>query len=555
MRTFFDLQKWFKLSTPKASYLIGSFIFGLLWLLGNIFGYLCASKVIDSLNRYSFNASISFLIAGFISFALVYLSSHYILKLHLLQSKHINTLLNNKLYAKFWQCNPTDIHNNSIEKFLSIFTLNIKAVDEFSYPFVLCTINIVTSLVSITIVAIVLPIIAVILLSVSLVLFLWYFAIGKIQQSQSKKIYINRDELGETLTDIIKGRYVSDKLNLINKNHELYLTKVKNINKINSNKQWINNLSSELTNCLLTVLLSALIYMVMVKTINSQITLFSFLIVIPIVKNCITSIQFANKLFFSLEKATVSAHRISTILNMSNQDFVSYSNNATDALSKNLIFTNVSYQSQPNLKDQPTYNIETFNAIIKPNTITMFKGVKNCGKKHIFNLLARNITPTTGTITMDGINIYDFSKQIYKHNFSYVENTPMFYSESIIENLRYANAIISKKQIVAILKKINIYNNLQTLSKGLHTNMTEQKHEFSAYTFFMLGLARCILSSSEWICIYEFPTTLTQTEKQNIIKTIKLIKQKSSVIIFTASDFADSICTKIYQISQGQLQK
>ena len=84
-------------------------------------------------------------------------------------------------------------------------------------------------------------------------------------------------------------------------------------------------------------------------------------------------------------------------------------------------------------------------------------------------MLRRKIRPSTGTITFDTINIYDFDKYTYINNLSYTTSSPYFFNDSIINNLKYVSKNI--KQIKDVLRKLNIYNIIEELPEKFNTNV------------------------------------------------------------------------------------
>ena len=168
-------------------------------------------------------------------------------------------------------------------------------------------------------------------------------------------------------------------------------------------------------------------------------------------------------------------------------------------------------------------------------------------------MLRRKIRPSTGTITFDTINIYDFDKYTYINNLSYTTSSPYFFNDSIINNLKYVSKNI--KQIKDVLRKLNIYNIIEELPEKFNTNVLKDKTIISSYLKFMLGFARAIISKSEILCIYEIPHDLSNDELKNIKNSIIKFSKTKTMIIFTASDLLDSICSDFINISDGCVNK
>ena len=61
----------------------------------------------------------------------------------------------------------------------------------------------------------------------------------------------------------------------------------------------------------------------------------------------------------------------------------------------------------------------------KPQII---EGGRGSGKTMLFNLILRLFEPTTGKITLDNIDIFDFSDKTYSKNVSVVNQKPFIFN-------------------------------------------------------------------------------------------------------------------------------
>ena len=243
--------------------------------------------------------------------------------------------------------------------------------------------------------------------------------------------------------------------------------------------------------------------------------------------------------------ANISALRIKTIYDIPEKDIIFFGNNITDNISGGINFSNISLS-----KDSHSL-LNSFSLQIKKRDFVVFKGDRDCGKNHIFDLLKRDCVPTTGTITIDSINIFDFDAEFYKKNISYTTPTPFFFDMSILDNLKLIEK--NKKEIDNGIMLFNLQPFFESLPNNLNTNLNRIEYKPSSYDLYLLGLLRCYLTKSEIIMLYEIPFDITSEETKHLIKILTKINKSKTLLIFTAQNLLDNIATKLIEIKNGEL--
>ena len=136
---------------------------------------------------------------------------------------------------------------------------------------------------------------------------------------------------------------------------------------------------------------------------------------------------------------------------------------------------------------------------------------------------------------------------------SYVTRHPYFFNDSILNNLRYITK--NNKHIKQVIKFLNIEEDINSLPLKIETNLYKNKDVISEYLLFMIGLARCILTNSEIIVIYELPVGLNKSEFQAIHSALSKLKRKHTIIFFSATKQFDDLITTHYKIENGKVQE
>ena len=144
-------------------------------------------------------------------------------------------------------------------------------------------------------------------------------------------------------------------------------------------------------------------------------------------------------------------------------------------------------------------------------------------------ILKRELKPTKGTITLDGINIYEFSKDIFPHNISFVEQNPFFFDDTIFNNLKITKS--SKRDVLTTIKALKI-DEINSLSEGLHTKISLIKQNFTLY---LIGIARALLSKAEVLVFEDLPQSISQNQLYKLVCLINKIAKSRTILIVSTS--------------------
>ena len=77
------------------------------------------------------------------------------------------------------------------------------------------------------------------------------------------------------------------------------------------------------------------------------------------------------------------------------------------------------------------------NLKIKPGQKVAFVGPSGCGKSTIIQLLQRFYIPSSGEITIDGVDIKDYDIHYLRSRYGVVSQEPVLFNASFRKNIKY----------------------------------------------------------------------------------------------------------------------
>ena len=141
-------------------------------------------------------------------------------------------------------------------------------------------------------------------------------------------------------------------------------------------------------------------------------------------------------------------------------------------------------------------------------------GATGSGKTTLGYLLARLYDVSSGSVSIDGVDIRDLSLATLASTVGVVSQEPYLLHASIAENLRFARPSASDEELVAAAKAARIHDLIASLPDGYDTEVGERGYRFSGGEKQRLAIARTVLRNPPVLVLDEATSALdTRTER------------------------------------------
>lgn len=197
--------------------------------------------------------------------------------------------------------------------------------------------------------------------------------------------------------------------------------------------------------------------------------------------------------------------------------------------------------------------IRDFNLEVKPGEMVAIVGPTGAGKTTLINLLMRFYDVTAGSISVDGHDIRNLSRQEYRKQFGMVLQDAWLYEGTVKENLRFGNLNATDEEIVEAAKAANVDHFIRTLPGGYNMEMNQESSNISLGQKQLLTIARALLANPK-ILILDEATSSVDTRLEFLIqKAMKNLMQgrTSFVIAHRLSTIQEA--DKILVLKDGQI--
>ena len=165
-------------------------------------------------------------------------------------------------------------------------------------------------------------------------------------------------------------------------------------------------------------------------------------------------------------------------------------------------------------------------------TFTAIVGPSGAGKSTISGLLPRLYDVTSGSITIDGKDVRDYTLASLRQKIGVVTQDSHMFHDTIATNLRYAKSDATLEEITAACESAQIWKFIETLPNGLETVVGERGHRLSGGERQRLAIARLLLKSPSIVILDEATAHLDSENEALVQEALKsALVGRTSIVI------------------------
>ncbi|MEA5017164.1 MAG: ABC transporter ATP-binding protein [Erysipelotrichaceae bacterium] len=161
-----------------------------------------------------------------------------------------------------------------------------------------------------------------------------------------------------------------------------------------------------------------------------------------------------------------------------------------------------------------------------------FVGPSGGGKTTLCHLIPRFYEVESGTITIDDIDIKDFTRKSLRQNIGIVQQEVFLFTGTVYENIVIGKLDATKEEVIQAAKQANIHDHIMTLPDGYDTYIGERGVKLSGGQKQRISIARVFLKNPPILILDEATSALdnaTELLIQNALE--ELSKGRTTVVV------------------------
>lgn len=215
---------------------------------------------------------------------------------------------------------------------------------------------------------------------------------------------------------------------------------------------------------------------------------------------------------------------------------------------KEIQFKDVYFEYVPN---QPV--LKDINLTIPKNETLAIVGNSGGGKSTLVNLLPRFYDIKSGSITIDGKDIKDFTIKSLRKNISMVFQDNFLYTGTIKENIMMGNPDAAVEELMAAIKSAHLEEMIQELPEGLETELGERGLTLSGGQRQRVAIARAMLRNAPIVILDEATSALDNESEAIVQKAMDNLMQNKTVFVIAHRLSTIKNANRIAVINEGEL--
>jgi len=176
--------------------------------------------------------------------------------------------------------------------------------------------------------------------------------------------------------------------------------------------------------------------------------------------------------------------------------------------------------------------LDNLTLTVEPGEVVALVGPSGAGKTTVFQLLLRFYDPSSGRITLDGVDARDADPRELRRRIAIVSQEPVIFAANVRENVRYGRPEATDDQVRSALEAAYALEFSERLPQGLETDLGERGVKLSGGQRQRVAIARAILADRAVLLLDEATSALdAESEKSVQLALERLMRNRTTLII------------------------
>jgi ATP-binding cassette, subfamily B, bacterial len=175
--------------------------------------------------------------------------------------------------------------------------------------------------------------------------------------------------------------------------------------------------------------------------------------------------------------------------------------------------------------------LKSFDLKIRSGETTALVGASGAGKSTILSLLNRFHDVTSGSISIDGIDIRDVTLKSLRRQIGIVPQDTVLLSGSIAQNIAFGQTEFDIKEVEAAAKIANAHQFISQLPQGYYTYVGEKGTTLSGGQKQRIAIARAVLFNPRILILDEATSALDSESEALVQEALERIMADRTVFI------------------------
>jgi ABC-type multidrug transport system fused ATPase/permease subunit len=167
----------------------------------------------------------------------------------------------------------------------------------------------------------------------------------------------------------------------------------------------------------------------------------------------------------------------------------------------------------------------------RPGEMIALVGLTGAGKTTLVSLIPRFYDATTGSVSIDGLDVRKYRVRSLREKISIVLQDPVLFQGTIADNLRYGRLDAAPEEIEQAARAAHAHEFISGLPKGYDTEIAEAGGGLSGGERQRLSVARAILKNAPILILDEPTSSLDAISEEIVFAALRRLRAGRTTIV------------------------
>jgi len=252
---------------------------------------------------------------------------------------------------------------------------------------------------------------------------------------------------------------------------------------------------------------------------------------IELISNLFAPIESLGMELQDIQQAVSGIHRVNDFYNLPEDHNKSNELKAEDII-KNRADIRLSFNDVTFRYEKGTDILKNISLHLSPQEKVTFVGRTGVGKSTLFKLTMGFLKPSNGSITINGIDVYNIANSEKRKMFGYVDQSFHMINGTVADQISLQDESIKIEQIENALNFVGLTDYVITLENGIDTEVTSDTL-FSQGQKQLLAIARAIVTDPPILLLDEITANLDSITEKRFISVLQKASQAHTILSIT----------------------
>ncbi len=204
-------------------------------------------------------------------------------------------------------------------------------------------------------------------------------------------------------------------------------------------------------------------------------------------------------------------------------------------------------------EDTKIHALNNISFTINEGETVAFLGKTGSGKSTILQLVSRLYDVSSGSISIDNINIKDLNVENLRDQIAVVPQDAFLFSDTIKSNIQFGKENASQEEIEHFAKIADVHKNIMRFEKGYETILGERGITLSGGQKQRVSIARALIKDAPVLLLDDCLSAVDTETEERILNNLKDISAKKTTIIVTHRVSSAKNADKIIILNDGEI--